>query len=174
MTSTEQADIILADINTLAQALGKSRRTLFRWKRGGMPVLPDGRFNLAEVRRWVDRRQGIPPADHPGEEVPAQDGKDWWDKETKKYQARLRELDYRKRKGELVERKRVDDLFTARVTAVKQGLLALERALPPELATCKTEREMSVVIRAKVRALLEAFARPLPKEIRLAEEDQGS
>lgn len=89
----------------------------------------------------------------------------WWDKESKKYQARLRELDYRKRLGELIERSRVEDEFVARVHAVKKALIALERALPPDLIACRTEREMSEVIRKAVRNVLENFARSLPQDM---------
>ena len=157
------SDKILSDIDALSVALGKSRRTLFRWKKVGMPVLHDGRYSLADIRAWFDRKEGIVPSQ--ADPTP-EDGKAFWDKEGKKHQVRLRELDYKKRKAELVERSTVEELFVARIQGVKQGLLALERALPPELVHAKTEREMAPIIRARVRALLEAFARPLPKELR--------
>jgi hypothetical protein len=103
-------------------------------------------------------------ADFGSDQDPGSD-KYWWDKESKKYQARLRELDYRKRLGELIERVRVEDEFIARVHAVKKALIAFERALPPELIACRTEREMSEVIRKAVRNVLENFSRPLPQDI---------
>lgn len=112
-------------------------------------------------------------ADSLGSDQDPGSDKYWWDKESKKYQARLRELDYRKRLGELIERVRVEDEFVARVHAVKKALIALERALPPDLIACRTEREMSEVIRKSVRNVLENFARPLPKEIQSTSTQQG-
>jgi hypothetical protein len=92
-------------------------------------------------------------------------GKDFWDGQNKKFQAQRRELELRHRRGELVERKEVEQLFVARIMAVKQGLLILARALPPQLAACSSEREMEPIIHRAVRNLLEAFARPLPETI---------
>ena len=56
-------------------------------------------------------------------------GKDHWDKKAKEWQARTRELEYRKLLGELVERREVEAQFVSRILAVKQGLLALARGL---------------------------------------------
>ncbi len=154
-------DKIVDDIALVASHVGKSRRTVFRWVKKGMPTLPDGRFDLDQIDLWLQKRNGI---GEPAVQASTEDGKDFWDKENKKHQAKLRELEYRKRKRELIERRQIDDLLVGRVQAVKAGLLALERSLPPELIACKTEREMSSVIRRHVRGLLERYSKPITPE----------
>ena len=95
----------------------------------------------------------------------AEGDKDYWDMRGKKAQAQKRELDLRQRRGELVELKEVEQLFIARIMAVKQGLLNLSRGLPPQLRHCKDEREMEAIVARAVRDLLESFSRPLPENI---------
>ena len=75
-------------------------------------------------------------------------------------------MDLRQRRGELVERQEVEQLFISRIMAVKQGLLNLPRGLPPQLIHCKEEREMEGIIARVVRELLESFSRPLPEKYR--------
>lgn len=136
-----------------------------------MPRLSKRRFDRQQIQTWLDRKDGqAPPAivlmgDHFQPTLPVQSGKDFWDAQNKKFQAQRRELDLKKRRGELVERREVDQLFVARIMAVKQGLLILPRALPPQLATCSHEREMEPIIRRAVQDLLETFARPLPENL---------
>lgn len=166
------------DIEQVAKHFGKSARTIYRWQKQGMPVLLDGRFDVEAIDAWRRIKKGLTP----GQIVPSGDGsksaggqqtesgKDWWDKENKKFQARMRELDYKKRQGELIERKRVEDEFVSRVHAVKQALIALERSLPPDLVACRSEREMSAIIHKSVRGILESFSRPLPPHLQPAPE----
>lgn len=170
-----QQDTIVDHLELVAQHFKKSLRTIQRWLRDGMPKLSGGRYDLVQIEEWRTAKDGIvkpsssSSASRPGntdpEEEETLDGKDYWDKEGKKYQAKSRELEYRKRKGELVEKKEVESLFTNRIMAVRQGLLSLSRALPPQLTACKNEREMEPVIAKSIHDLLEAFSRPLPEEI---------
>jgi hypothetical protein len=170
-------------IEELAERYGKSVRTVFRWKRKGMPTREDGRFDLSAVEAWLERKAGVGEPDvgaaveGGGADRAAGgqrgavatrrdfDGKEFWDKEGKQWQAKLRELDFRKRVGELIEVRRVEDEFVARIQAAKLALLALERSLPPELIACRSEREMSSVIHRAVRDVLTGFSRPLPAEM---------
>ena len=167
-------DTIVKGTVAVAIHFGVARRTVQRWaKDPTFPKLPGRRFELVQIKNWLDRKDGralAPPvgATGPGPRQPeltAESGKDFWDGQGKKYQAQLRELELRQRRGELVERKEVAQLFVARIMAVKQGLLILARALPPQLATCRHEREMEPIIARAVRDLLEAFARPLPESL---------
>jgi hypothetical protein len=78
----------------------------------------------------------------------------------------MRELDYRKRQGELVERDQVEKEFVARILAFKNSLLALERSLPPDLIHCKSEGELAAVLQRAHRSLLKQYSRPLPRHLR--------
>ena len=174
--SAEKPKRVVGTLKQTAEYYGKSVRTLRRWSRAGMPILPGNRYDLDQIDFWLDTRKGVAPAQEqdskeaqgePGGAPPAPpaSGKDHWEAQNKEWQARQRELDYRKRAGELVEKSEVEQLFVARIVAVKQGLLSLERSLPPELIGCKSEREMAAVIRRSVIALLEEYSRQLPAHI---------
>lgn len=165
---------ILDDIEQVSKHFRRSVRTVYRWQKQGMPVLPDGRFDVAAIDAWRCVKKGMDPgltieagdgAKQDGDEQQIRAGKDYWDAENKQYQAKMRALDYKARKGELIKRKKVEDEFVARVYAVKQSLLALERSLPPDLVACRSEREMSAVIHKAVRDILEGFSRPLPPDL---------
>jgi hypothetical protein len=156
----------------VAAHFGVSDRTVRRWyKDPSFPRLPGRRFELLQIRAWLDRKDGMTPAPTTGRrvshqpELPDESGKEFWDKQGKKYQAQLRELELRQRRGELVERKEVEQLFVARIMAVKQGLLGLSRSLPPQMAHCLNEREMEGIINRALRHLLEVFSQPLPKSL---------
>ena len=167
-------DSIVTGIQAVAEHFGKSERQVRRWIRAGMPRLSGKRFDLLQVQAWLDRKQGIGVSDSaetPGLRGERQRerkltfadhrGKDFWDGQAKQYQAKLRELEYRQRQGELVELQEVEAMFVARIMAVKQGLLALSRVLPPQLSHCRDERDMEIFIARAVRSLLEVFSRPL-------------
>jgi phage terminase Nu1 subunit (DNA packaging protein) len=169
-------DTIVDHLELVARHFQKSLRTVQRWLRNGMPKLSGNRFDLVQIEEWLAAKDGIvkpypgpPSTSRPDDsglsEEENNDGKDYWDKESKKYQAKARELEYRKRLGELVEKRDLESLLTSRIMAVRQGLLSLSRALPPQLAACKNEREMEPIIAKSVHNLLEAFSRPLPEEI---------
>ena len=119
------------------------------------------------MEAWIKRRHGV--GETPGGAVPklklTGDGKDFWDAESKKHQARLRELEYRQRKGELIEVASAERFFMQRIDIVKQGFLAFERSLPPRLILCKNEREMAEVLHESIRGLLEVYAAPLPDSL---------
>lgn len=168
---------IVKGLAAVALHFNKSERQVRRWVKDGLPRLSGGRFDLLQVQAWLDRRQGgrgpVPPEDPEAHgQLPLIGDKDHWDKQGKKFQAQLRELEYRQKLGELIEVTTVRELLVARILAVKQGLLSLARALPPELASCHGEREMEAVIAREVRVLLEAYSRPLPAE--LTARDGGS
>lgn len=158
----------------VATYVGKSWRTIYRWvEQKGFPRLSDGRFDLDQVDAWVRRKKGAGDPAQASAETPNQasspssfDDKDYWDKENKKFQAQTRELEFRKRQGELIEAKSVEDLFVARIIEVKRFLLSLERLLPQELIHCRTDREMAEVIRKQIREALTQFSRPLPPSLR--------
>lgn len=164
---------IVTSTKEVADHFRKTVMTISRWKKQGMPVLGDGSYDILAIERWVMARKGLVPPPLPQgpdmEEKAAPvasvlnpESREFWDRENKKHHAGLRELELRKKKGELIERIIVEDEFLKRILEVKRGLVSLERALPPELIACRSEREMSVVIRRCVRETLLGFSRPLP------------
>jgi phage terminase Nu1 subunit (DNA packaging protein) len=167
-------------MDKVARHFGKSLRQVQRWAKQGMPVLSGGRYDLMQIEAWRRLKKGGrgpgvagDPRRHGQLDLVAENDKDYWDMRGKKAQAQQRELDLRKRRGELVERAEVEQLFIARIMAVKQGLLNLSRGLPPQLIHCKEEREMEVIVARAIRDLLESFSRPLPENLGGTEVAEG-
>jgi phage terminase Nu1 subunit (DNA packaging protein) len=165
------SESIVKGIAAVAAHFNKSERQVRRWRRQGMPGLSGGRFDLIQVQGWLDERDGRPPVrgqcqpDPRQPDLTEQRGKIFQDERLKRFKADLAEMELRQRRGELVERAEVEQLFISRIMVVKQGLLSLPRGLPPQLAACREEREMEAVIARAVRQLLEAFSRPLPEAL---------
>lgn len=182
-------DGIISTVEELGKHFGKSDRTIRRWIAAGMPVLSDGRFDLPQVAAWRKRKKGVSEsrgdekvfsqlgnnAEASGEHSPGttEEDKDYWDKQSKKMQALHRQMMLRKAQGELIERKSVEDMFIARILEVKSLLLGFERLLPPELVLCRTDREMSMVIRKFTRRALSQFSRPLPESMKPLDANQN-
>lgn len=165
------SDSIVDSLEKVALHFNKSLRTVQRWVyRKGMPALSGGRYDLIQIRAWLDKHQGVRGPGRPGLQeqkqwnLPEESGKDFWDKEGKKYQALVRQLEYRTRLGELVERNEVEALFAARAMAFKVSMLGFARALPALLTHCANEREMEAVINRVAREHLENICRPLPEK----------
>lgn len=163
---------IVNSLEKVARHFGKTLRTAQRWAREGMPGLSGGRYDLLQIEAWRKVKKGgrgpgapVDPLQHGQPTLVAEGDKDYCDMRAKKAQAEKRELDLRQRQGELVEREEVEQLFIARIMAVKQGLLSLPRALPPQLIHLKEEREMEGVIARAVRDLLSSFSRGMPPNV---------
>jgi len=163
---------IVDSMDKVARHFGKSLRQVQRWAKQGMPILSGGRYDLMQIETWRRLKKGgrgpaarVDPWGQGQPDLVAENDKDYWDMRGKKAQAQERELNLRRKRGELVARAEVEQLFIARIMAVKQGLLNLSRGLPPQLIHCKEEREMEGIIARAVRDLLESFSRPLPDNI---------
>ena len=140
-----------------------TERTIYRWERAGMPVLPDGRYDLVQITVWKMGRKGSGRPDPAAEDQEEEGGKAFWTRREIQARAELKELALKERRAELVELQEVEQLFVARIVAVTQGLESLARALPPLLVN-RSEREMEPIIARRTRALRELFARPLPEK----------
>lgn len=169
----------LPTLKETAAHYGKSVRTLRRWSRAGMPVLPGNRYDLDQIDLWLERKRGAAPLDEsesspaeegeqPGASEPALpqpgQGKDHWDAKNKEWQAKQRELEYRKKYGELVERSEVERLFQTRIIVVTQRLESGPRTLAPELVG-KDAREIEAILHKWVRDMREEYSGPLPAPI---------
>jgi hypothetical protein len=167
-------------LEAVGKHFGVSLRQAQRWaKLPGFPKSETRWYSLVAIAMWREEQKNAPTktANDEGQDpdddgvLPQPGSKKHWELEDKKYQAQTRELEFRRRQGELVERLEVEQLFVARIVAVTQGLESLARALPPLLVN-KSEREMEPVIARRVRALRELFARPLPEKFGSADKEE--
>ena len=173
---------IVENLEAVAAYFGKSVRQVYRWQKmkDFPPPLSGGHYDLMQIQAWLDKRSGLRRSksrknnQSDTENIEDVEGKDFWDKENKRFQAKMRELEYLRRRGELVELADVQKFFVARILAVKQGLLSLPRSLPPLLTNLTSEREIEAVVRRMVLELLEKFSQPLPDTFEEAKNANGN
>ena len=149
---------ILSTQTLLSKYLRKSYRSVSYYKNQGMPVNPDGTYDLDAIDAWFEARdkKGI---GQPHGERPESGDKSGWEAVYKEMKARIAELELKKLKGELISLDEVRRQWVNRIIEVKTALLSLPRKIPP-LLEGKEKRDMEAIIESEVRFILERFARP--------------
>ena len=125
--------------------------------------------SVRSVRNW--QTEGC-PGDRKG--IPLQEGFRWWrtnksgidaeqtiidlKREKLMLENEKRRLELLIQKGEYIARSEILQLFLARISIIKQGLMGFHRALSPMLAG-KDAREISNIIKRQVLDLLNRFSR---------------
>ena len=133
----------------LAKALGVSVRTVYYWAKEGMPVTPDGNFDLLEIKAWRMTEQSHKDL--------RDTEKDKWDIEYRKNKALLAEIDLNRALGELISRDEVEKGRIARIIAVKRSFLALPTVMAPLLAM-KEPREIETLLYDAIAEIIDEFA----------------
>ena len=142
-------DTVVKTIEEVAKIMEVNWRTVYRWKRDGMPVTKDGFYDLEEIKKWYDGRTG-----NADEEI---EGKIYWEIKLRKYKASLLELELKRVTGELLPRDEVEKGRIARIIAVKRAFLALPTRLAPLLAM-KEPREIEVELYEAISEIIDEFA----------------
>lgn len=143
-------DTVVKTIEEVAKIMEVNWRTVYRWKRDGMPVTKDGFYDLEEIKKWHEEKSGN--AD--GQET---EGKAYWDEKIRKYKATLLEIEIKKVTGDLLPRDEVEKGRIARIVVVKRALLALPTRMAPILAM-KEPREIEAELYEAIIEILEEFA----------------
>ena len=142
-------DAVVKTIEEVAKIMEVNWRTVYRWKREGMPITKDGYYDLEEIKRWHDGRTG-----NTDEEI---EGKIYWETKLRKYKASLLELELKRVTGELLPRDEVEKGRIERIIAVKRAFLALPTRLAPVLAM-KEPREIEVELYEAISEIIDEFA----------------
>ena len=148
---------IISTQKQLAEYLGRSERTISYYKNQGMPVSPDGTYDLDAIDVWIEARnkKGI---GQPHGERPDSGDKSGWEAVLKEMKAQIAELELKKLKGELISLDDVRRQWVNRIIEVKTALLSLPRKIPP-LLEGKEKRDMEAILEQEVRFILERFSR---------------
>jgi hypothetical protein len=145
---------VVEDRADVARHFKVSERSVYRWEKAGMPVLPGGRYDLVQIALW-----------HKGGKESnvkkASSGQALEQERLTSARADRVEMENAIRRGELIELAGVEALLAPRAMAYRQGIVALQRSLPPRLSQCKSMREMEAVIAQAGRELLANVLRPL-------------
>lgn len=142
-----QSDTVVKTADEVAEVMDVSERTIYRWRNEGMPVTPDGFYDLEKIRLWVEER----------EKAENESGKIFWEAKIRKYKATLLEIDLRKAQNELVSREEVERDEVARIIAVKRSFLALPTRMAPILAM-KEPREIETLLYEAIGEIIDEFA----------------
>lgn len=142
-------DTAVKTIEEVAKIMEVNWRTVYRWKRDGMPVTKDGYYDLEEIKKWYDGKTGNTDGEI--------EGKIYWETKLRKYKASLLELELKRVTGELLPRDEVEEGRIARIIAIKRAFLALPTRLAPVLAM-KEPREIEVELYEAISEIIDEFA----------------
>lgn len=139
---------VVATQEEVARVFGVSTRTVQYWGRDGMPVRPDGTYNLLEIENWREiKKNGSPKK---GE-------KDVWQSKLSEVRYKKELLAYRKELGELVSSEDVERGMVTRIMIVKRSLLVLPTKLAPILSM-KEPREVEAILYDALGEIVDEFA----------------
>ena len=151
-------------VAALARIMGKSERTIYKWKKQGMPVELDGSYDVDRILAWRGDRPGVKKDPQKSDQETAGDTPDeisektLWDIRFRKFRAKLHELEYLHRKGEYFSKEQLIPAWVGRVNIVRSGLLNFSDRLSPMLVG-KSQADIFQILRSEVNRLLADFAR---------------
>jgi phage terminase Nu1 subunit (DNA packaging protein) len=133
-------------LGKVAKKFGVTIKAVEKWKAQGMPTRSDGFYDIEIIKNWkqdrIDKITGARSA---------------WDQDYRKWKAKSEELDYRKKIGELISRKEVEEGRVARIHIVKRAFLALPREVAARLSGLEP-REIEVVLRERIKNIIRKFS----------------
>lgn len=152
----EKKDIPPGCVDTmerLAKAFNVSLRSVHYWSKDGMPVTPDGFFDLVEIQAWrLLKNKKLHKGN--GEE----DTHKQWDTKYRQMKAMIAELEYNERMGNLIPKEEVEAGRVQRILSIKKSFLALPQMIAPQLAGLEA-REIRVILDKRIREIVESFSR---------------
>jgi len=141
----------------LAEYLGRSIRSVGYYINRGLPVNPDGAYDLDAVDAWFEEQnqngKGLPHG------RPESGDKTGWNAIEREFKAKFAEWKYNEAVGNSIPRTKVITFWIQRIVEVKAKLLALPRKLPP-LLEGKEKRDMEAILFDEIYDILTQFARP--------------
>ena len=157
---------IVGSVREVAEYLGKSARTVNYYKAQGMPVNPDGTYDLDAIDEWVEERKGKGVGQPHGKPAAggqeASDGvtgdRNYWEAFYREFRGRREKLIYEQLKGKLIEKQSVNELLETRAFELKRALLDRDRRLAGLLAH-KDEKECARILHEDSLNMLEIYSR---------------
>lgn len=180
---------VVKGAGALAEELGVSERTIFRWIRAGMPYTPASTggepslFDLDEVEAWRVEERGADltePEEANGEDgdgVPT-DAKSrllHYNAEFRRIKSELATMELRVKRGELLERGEVDMGRVQRVVATKRAFLGVHMKTAMQIiellgADSSMVRAVADIIRREIEDAIKLHLAPRGVEVSLEPE----
>lgn len=131
----------------VAKALKVSTRTVQYWQHDGMPKNPDGTYDILKIQEWRNLKNGSGDPDS---------DKDKWDIQYRQYKALNEELEYQKKKGDLLDKREVQVEQSAQIQDLKRKFLVLGTQVAPQLIGLDV-REIQIIIDSKIKEIIRSF-----------------
>ncbi|MCX6796129.1 MAG: MerR family transcriptional regulator [Candidatus Falkowbacteria bacterium] len=128
----------------VAKILGVTVRTVQYWTRDGMPVTPQGTYDLIEIRAWRLLKN------KKYKKLNDKSKKPDWEEKYREMKARLAGLDYKKAVGELIYIADARSIIIANIVVAKQNLLAIPTRVSPQLVGLNA-REIFELLTEKIK-----------------------
>lgn len=144
----------------LAEAFQINPGVITRWQQDGLPVAQRGgpargsKYDLAACLAWWQQKQLGKFSAGNGQAISLEVER----AKLARAQTEKAELDAQARKGQLLAAEEVREAWTAIMTAVKSKLLAIPRALAPQLVNITDAAVIEARLRAKVHEALSELA----------------
>ena len=139
-----------------ARTMNVTDRTVRNWiLRDGMPVNPDGTVNPLEAKAWKAMQEET--REQKGQDSDGK-GREHWELEYRKAKALLADIELKKKTGELLEKKSVEEKTIFKILAVKSALLSLPKFLPPQLEGLD-RAGIADVLRLRIEEIINDFAK---------------
>ncbi|MFA5321987.1 MAG: hypothetical protein WC373_04880 [Smithella sp.] len=135
--------------DAVGKALKVSARTVYHWQHDGMPQNEDGTFDLVKIMEWRKNKLTGTGKEESGE-------KNKWDTQYRQYKALNEELEYLKKKGDLLDKHDVLKEQSAQIQDVKRKFLVLGTQVAPQLVGLSV-RDIQSIIDSKVKEIIRSF-----------------
>ncbi len=137
-------------IDQVAAVFGVTGRTVHYWQRDGMPVNPNGRFDVNKIQEWrLSRGQQNKTEILLNMEA--------LDARLKEIRIKREEAKLKKELGELIAKNDVQKVMDQLITVFKRSFLSLPRSLAPQLVGLEP-REIEAIISARIKEIIISFS----------------
>ena len=159
------------DANTLALYFGVTTRTLANWRKAGMPMIANNRYDVRKCIQWY--------ADWLSQEaLKTSAGKVFVDTETAALrklvaEAEIKELQVAKERGELVSVQDSVKALERFTTPLRSALLGFPSRVSPYLVMVPSQMEAAIILENHIRELMDRMANEVeiePEEIPVEED----
>ena len=139
----------------LARDLGISRARVTHHVKSGLLKFENGKIDLDEAKRQLEKK--LDPSKRRGKES---GGLDYWKEKAKseRFKNLLLEIEYREKKGKLIDLETASSLWERVIMACRSRLLAIPSKAAPELVTCKTIPELKETLERDIHQALQELA----------------
>ncbi len=150
----ENHPYVLETKKDVAKAMGKSVRTIGYWIEDDMPVMEDGRYDLADIKAWQFVKES--------ERKPSgkkSKGGDMNVQELKKLtaEARLKEIQVEEKEGKIIERIVAEEALSELIATAKRQFLSLPKQISPQLIGLDVH-EIDDIITDRIKEIIRGFS----------------